>query len=146
MRPLFDSATLIAFEIGRIARPYNIEIPYGPFFGGHLERWLRARKLYLLDAVALKHPRDTSFGRATFLLLFGCRDSEHVMNFLLHEPLTFSISSDDANHFDHLSCNAAIASSRLAAKPVEVDASETVGTPLSAHSHCAPGRRAALRL
>jgi hypothetical protein len=88
MRPLFDSATLIAFEIGRIARPYNIEILYGPFFGGHLERWLRARKLSLLTCVqtrdhlgrdcgvsihnqpriydtgALKYPRHTSFSHA----------------------------------------------------------------------------------
>ena len=88
MRPLFDSATLIAFEIGRIARPYNIEILYGPFFGGHLERWLRARKLSLLTCVqtrdhlgrgcgvsihnqpriydtgALKYPRHISFSHA----------------------------------------------------------------------------------
>jgi hypothetical protein len=97
MRSLFDPATLITFEIGRIARPYNIEILYGPFFGGHLERWLRARKLYLLtcvqtrdhlgrgcgvsihnqpsiyDAGTLKHPRHTSLGHATSPLgyLFG---------------------------------------------------------------------------
>jgi hypothetical protein len=111
----FDSATAVAFEIGRVARPYNIEILYGPFFGRHLEGGLCAGKLYLLTCIqardylgrgcgarlhhqthiyyagALKHPRDTSFSHATFLLLFGCRASEHVMNFVLHEPLTFPL-------------------------------------------------------
>jgi hypothetical protein len=47
----FDSTTAIAFEIGRIARPYNIEILYGPLFGRHLEGGLCAGKLYLLTCV-----------------------------------------------------------------------------------------------
>src|ERR1700730_4145852 len=83
---------MVAFEVGRVTRPYNIEIFYRPLFGGHLQRWLRTRKLCLLTSVqtrdhlgsgcgaslhhhpqiyyasALKHPRQTSLSHATSLL------------------------------------------------------------------------------
>jgi hypothetical protein len=101
IRPSFNSATAVAFEICRIARPYDIEIFYRSLLRGHLERWLRTRKLHLRAGVqasddfgrrcgaglcyrsqiyhadALKHPHHAVLGHAAFSFV-GCfsRDTE----------------------------------------------------------------------
>jgi hypothetical protein len=118
-----NSATLIAFEIGRVACPYDIEILYGPLLGRHLECWLRTRKLHLRTCVqtrdylgrgrgaslhhdseiyygrALKHPHHTSLGHATSLprRLFSCSTEQSP---LPTRRLTLSTQSSPRRH-DH---------------------------------------------
>src|ERR1700722_336010 len=98
----FDPATAIAFEICRIARPHDIEIFYRPLIRGHLERWLRARKLHLCACVQagddlgrgcgagfhhgsqvyhadeLKHPHHAALGHVRFsFLVCSIRNTEN---------------------------------------------------------------------